>query len=77
MQCQEKSKTEPAFDWWIPYILKKQNRIISAVSNHYLKRTHKFGVQIPKTVRECHEINKENGNTLWQDAIRKEMNNMT
>jgi hypothetical protein len=37
-------ESEPAFNWWVPYILKKQNRIISASSNRYLKRTHKFGV---------------------------------
>jgi hypothetical protein len=61
----------------VPYILKKRNRIIAAVSNRYLKRTHKFGVRIPRTVRECHELDKENGNTMWQDAIQKEMNNVT
>jgi hypothetical protein len=70
-------ESEPAFNWWVLYILKKQNRIIIAVSNHYHKRTHKFGVRIPKTVHKCHEIDKENGNTMWQDAIQKEMNNVT
>jgi hypothetical protein len=68
---------QPAFNWWVPYILKKRNRIIAAVSNRYLKRTHKFGVRIPRTVRECRELDKENGNTMWQDAIQKEMNNVT
>eukprot|EP00978_Attheya_sp_CCMP212_P035963 scaffold159681_cov67-Attheya_sp.AAC.2 len=35
-------QSEPAFDWWVPYTLKKQDRIISAVNNRYVKRTHKL-----------------------------------
>ena len=33
-----------------------------------------FGLRVPKTVDEAYEIDDENGNTLWQDAIAKEMN---
>ena len=64
---------EPAFAWWVPYILKKRNRIIAAVNKRYHKRTHKFGLEIPKTVKRAREIDEANGNTLWQDAIAKEM----
>ncbi len=39
----------------------------------YLKRTHKFGIELPKTVKEAYELDKKNGNTLWADAIAKEM----
>jgi hypothetical protein len=28
---------------------------------------------MPKTYEDCVRIDKENGNTLWQDAMRKEM----
>jgi hypothetical protein len=42
----------------------------------YHKRTHKFGIKFPKTWGEAVELDEENGNTLWQDAIRKEMNNV-
>jgi hypothetical protein len=38
-----------------------------------LKRTHKFGIELPKTVKEALELNKNNGNTFWADAIAKEM----
>ncbi len=61
---------EPAFDWWVPHVLKKHDRIISAVvkcSAHYLKRTHKFGIEIPS------ELDRQNGNTFWADTIAKEM----
>jgi hypothetical protein len=67
---------EPAFAWWVPHVLKKRNRIIAAVTKRYHKRTHKFGIQVPKTWDEAVELDEGNGNTLWQDAIRKEMNNV-
>lgn len=67
---------EPAFNWWVPHTLKKRDRIISLVkkrSPRFLKRTHKFGIEVPKTVKEALELDKKNGNTLWADAIAKEM----
>ena len=33
----------------------------------------KFGVQVPRTVKEAINFDKINNNTLWQDAIKKEM----
>jgi len=33
----------------------------------------KFGVQVPMTVQQAYDLDKENGNTLWNDAIEKEM----
>ena len=35
----------------------------------------KFGVQIPGTLEQAIELDRINGNTLWQDAIRLEMKN--
>ncbi len=67
---------EPAFNWWVPHVLRKRDRIISAVakrSARFLKRTHKFGIEIPRTVKEALELDRCNGNTLWADAIAKEM----
>lgn len=67
---------EPAFAWWVPWTLKKRDTIISAVNKRYWKKTHKFGIRIPKTVEEAHRIDKEAGNTKWADAIAKEMKNI-
>jgi hypothetical protein len=39
----------------------------------YLKRTHKFGIELPKTVKEALALDKKNSNTFWADAIAKEM----
>jgi hypothetical protein len=43
------------------------------VDSRYLKRTHKFGIEVPKTVKEAFALDRKNGNTLWVDAIAKEM----
>jgi hypothetical protein len=67
---------EPTFTWWVPHVLRKRDRIISAVAKrfaHFLKRTHKFGIEIPWTDKEALELDRRNGNTLWADAIAKEM----
>ena len=64
---------EPAFEWWVPHVLKKRDKIIKAVNSRYAKRNHKFGVEIPKTVAEAYALDEANGNTLWHDAIQKEM----
>ncbi len=67
---------ELAFNRWVPHVLKKRDRIISLVckrTTRYLKRTHKFGIEVPKTVKEALALDRKNGNTLWADAIAKEM----
>ena len=71
--------TEPAFNWWVPFVLGKRERIIKLVKRRqarYLKRSFKFGIEVPSTVKEAYEIDKRNGNILWADAIKKEMANV-
>jgi hypothetical protein len=67
---------EPAFAWRVPFTLKKQESIISAVNKRYWKRTHKFGIRLPHTVEEALEIDKENNNDLWERSLQKEMANV-
>jgi hypothetical protein len=57
-------------------VLNKCSRIIAEVTKSYHKRTHKFGVEVPKSWDDCVMLDKENDNTLWQDAVRKEMKNV-
>ncbi len=57
-------------------MFRKRDQIISLVrgrTTHYLKRTHKFGIEISKTVKEALALDRKNGNTLWVVAIAKEM----
>ena len=64
---------QPAFKWWAPFVIRKRNRILSKMQKRYFRTTQKFGIEVPKTVARALEIDKENGNTFWQDAIKKEM----
>jgi hypothetical protein len=67
---------EPAFAWWVPYTLKKRDRIIKAVKSRYYHTTHKFGIEIPRTIKEALEIDRKTNTTFWRDAIEKEMRNV-
>ena len=66
---------EPDFAWWVKFVLRKRDCIISKTQRHWLK-THKYGIRVPNTVEESILIYKENGDTLWWDAIMKEMKNV-
>lgn len=63
-----------AFSWWVGPTLRRRNRIIASASNkRYHKTTHKFGIELPKTVREALEIDKRTGTTYWRDALALEI----
>jgi len=66
---------EPAFKWWVPHVLKKRKAIIKKVKSKYWERNTKYGLRIPKTIAEALAIDKENGNTLWEDSVKLEMKN--
>ena len=67
---------EPTFAWWVPYMLKKRNRIISKVKSKYWFRTHKFRIWLPKSVKEAKRLDQENGDSQWWEAICNEMRNV-
>jgi hypothetical protein len=71
-----KIASEPAFAWWVPYTIRKRDRIISKVKSKYWKRTHKYGIRVPKTIQEALRFDKEDGTTCWRDAVDKEMKNV-
>ena len=67
---------EPVFAWLVQDTVKRRDRIIAKVASKYWQKTHRYGIRVPKTVQEAIVIDKENGNTVWWDAICKEMTNM-
>ena len=67
---------EPAFDWWVRDILKKKKRLIKLTKSKHIRRGYKFGIRMPTSVKEALEIDRQNKNTLWYDAIMKEMKNV-
>ena len=72
-----KITSESCFAWWVPYVIKKRDRIIKKVKARILKRTHKFGIEIPRSVKHALEIDEKTGTTFWADAINKEMRNVS
>jgi hypothetical protein len=61
----------------------ENRKIHQMLHNSYIfkgKRTkgpiYKFGIQVPRNVKEAYELDKKNGNTKWQDAINEEINAM-
>ena len=54
---------EPAFMWWVNFVLRKRDRMVSKTQRYWLK-THKYGIRVPNIVKEAILIDKENGDTL-------------
>ena len=67
---------DPAFKLWVKAVLKKRMRVISLVKRinaRYLNKTHKFVIEVPKSVAQAYTLDKKNGNNLWENAIAKDM----
>jgi len=71
-----KISKEPAFAWWVPFVIRKRDRIIGKVKSKYWKRTHKYGIELPKSVDEAYRIDERTGTDFWAKAIAKEMKNV-
>ena len=67
---------EPAFAWWVPFVMKKRNHILAKVKSKYWLRSHKFRIRIPKSLEEAKKVDSQNGNTIWWDTVCKEMRNV-
>ena len=67
---------EPAFDWWVPFTLRNRDRIIASVNFRTRKATHKYGIEIPTSIKHAEEIDRRNKNTFWKYAINLEMSNI-
>ena len=67
---------KPAFSWWITYTLQKRDIIISAINTRIRKTKHKYGIEIPRSVKHASEMNIKNGNNFWVKSIKKEMTNV-
>ena len=65
---------KPAFNWWVPHVIKKRAHIISLVkkrSAHYFKKTHKFGVEVPKFAKHTLELDKKMAIPFGMTPLRK------
>jgi hypothetical protein len=71
-----KIASESCFCWWVPHTIKKRDRIIKKVKTRIFKKTHKFGIEIPRSVAHALEIDARTGTKFWEDAMNKEMQNV-
>ena len=70
---------EPAFNWLVKHVLKTRDRIIARVrkqQTRYFKKSHTLGIELPLTVEQPLALDAKNCNTLWADAISKELENL-
>jgi len=65
-----------AFQWWVPYTLKKRDAIISSANSRIRKISHIYGIEIPRDVPNAYRIDALNNNTFWHDAIENKMKNL-
>lgn len=45
-----------AFCWWVPTTIKNQACLIKAMRTRYTKRTHKYGICLPKYTNKAYDI---------------------
>ena len=67
---------QPAFAWWVPYTLRKRDIILSKMKARIRKTNRKYGIEIPTSIEHANELDRKNNNTMWRDALNKEMTNV-
>jgi hypothetical protein len=68
---------KPASAWWVPYTLRKRDIILSKIKARIRKMKHKYaGIEIPLNIDHAMQLDKDNGNSLWRDALALEMTNI-
>ena len=48
--------------------MRKNNKKVKSI---YRRKTHKYGIEIPKNIAQVIQLEIHNGNTYWMDAIEK------
>ena len=67
---------KPGWEWITPYLPKEEElqQMVNRLAASKREGPHyKFGVRVPNSVKEALELDKENGNTLWFEAIETEL----
>ena len=50
--------------------------IIVKINARVSRKMHKFGIEVPTSIKQAKQIDLKNGNTLWCDGIAKEKYNL-
>ena len=57
-------------------MLRKRSVILCKAKTKYWVKDRKYGIRLPKTIKEALSIDKETGTRFWREAIEKEMKNV-
>ena len=58
-------------------VLKKANEIMVTMRRAAgCSQNAMYGIKVPRNVEEAYQFDEENGNTLWADSIKKEMDSL-
>ena len=55
--------------------MRKRDRIIASVNSRIRNSSHKYGIEIPPSIKHAEDIDHRNKNTFRKDAIKLEMSN--
>ena len=66
---------ESPFYRWVHSVLRQRKASVSKIKAR-AQITHKYGVEIPRTVKQAFIFDRVNGNTVWEKVIEKEMTNI-
>ena len=58
-------------------MINKRNNIISAVATRVRINNMKYGMKIPTSITDAYDIDRENDNTVWRDAINQKIENVS
>ena len=64
---------DPVFAWWVPYVQKKREIILSKVKSKCFQRLYKYEVWLRKSVKEAYALYEKNMNYQWRKGIEEEM----
>ena len=64
---------EVAFNWWVPHVLKEREVITSQMTSRIRRTIHKYGIEVPTSLKYAADIDSKNKNTYWRDEIAKEI----
>ena len=71
------TQEEPAFHWCVPlFVLKKREWILKKIKSKYWSTSHKYGLELPKSVAHELDIDKRTGTDFWKTAFEKEIRNV-
>ena len=60
----------------MPFTLRGRDRIIAGVNKRINRTTHNHSVELSTSVAHAKKLDEKDGDTLWTDAINREMENL-